>query len=83
MQHQEPITSAPVDEAPNWAAEVGALLMQAATMCVEHGLEVDMFIQGAWTAYVDARPGMREYIEEMTIRKQLQELRDTGQLGEA
>lgn len=66
-----------------WQTEVGDLLAQAATLCVEHGLDVDTFLTGAWSAYVEARPGLREYLEELQIRNQLEELRKAGRLGEA
>ncbi|MBL9014718.1 MAG: hypothetical protein JNL83_11110, partial [Myxococcales bacterium] len=46
-----------------WHAEVGDLLAQAASLCVEHGLDVESFMRGAWSAYVESRPGMKEYLE--------------------
>jgi hypothetical protein len=66
-----------------WASEVGDLLAQAAIMCVEHGLDVDAFMKGAWSAYVEARPGLRDYLEELQLRQQLEELRKLGRMGEA
>ena len=66
-----------------WPAEVADLLAQAALLCVEHGLDVDTFMKGAWSAYVEARPGLREYIEEMQLRNQLDEIRKLGRMGEA
>ncbi len=76
--------SSPVDDLSKpWHAEVGDLLAQAAILCVEHGLDVDTFLKGAWSAYVESRPGMREYIEEMQLRSQLEELRKLGRMGEA
>ncbi|HVK88960.1 MAG TPA: hypothetical protein VM513_32795 [Kofleriaceae bacterium] len=66
-----------------WDAEVGGLLAAAAELCVEHGLDVDTFMKGAWNAYVEARPGMRDYLEEMQLRNQLDELRKLGRMGEA
>lgn len=66
-----------------WQTEVGDLLTQAASLCVEHGLDVDTFLTGAWSAYVEARPGLREYLEELQIRNQLEELRKQGRLGAA
>jgi hypothetical protein len=72
------------DEHPKpWHAEVGELLAQAATLCVEHGLDVDAFMKGAWSAYVEARPGLRDYLEEMQLRSQLDEIRKAGRMGEA
>lgn len=66
-----------------WHAEVGDLLAQAASLCVEHGLDVESFMRGAWSAYVESRPGMKEYLEEMQLRQQLEELRKGGRMGEA
>lgn len=68
---------------PPWQAEVGTLLTQAAALCVEHGVDVDSFMRGAWSAYVEARPGMRDYLEEMQLRDQLEEIRKLGRMAEA
>jgi hypothetical protein len=66
-----------------WHAEVSLLLSQAATLCVEHGVDVDAYMSGAWAAYVEARPGMRDQLEEMKLRDQLDELRKLGRMGSA
>jgi hypothetical protein len=66
-----------------WQAEVGQLLQRAAALCSEHGVEVDAYMSGAWSAYVEARPGLREQLEEAQLREQLEELRKLGRLGEA
>lgn len=66
-----------------WHSEVGDLLAQAAILCVEHGLDVDTFMKGAWSAYVEARPGLREHLEELQLREQLDEMRKIGRVGEA
>jgi len=80
----EPIET--IDE-PNetmpWHAEVGQFLTHAAELCVEHGVDLDAFMRGAWSAYVEARPGMREQLEEMQLRDQLEEIRKSGGMGEA
>ena len=73
----------PSEEIKQWHSEVGDLLAQAAILCVAHGLDVDTFMKGAWSAYVEARPGLKDYIEEMQLRNQLDELRKLGRLGEA
>ena len=81
-----PAATAPqVPEPPTkpWHAEVGDLLAQAALLCVEHGLDVDTFMKGAWSAYIEARPGLRDYLEEMQLRNQLDEIRKAGRMGEA
>ena len=66
-----------------WPAEVADLLNRAAELCIEHGMDVDAFMRDAWSAYVDTRPGMREYLEEMQLRNQLDELRKAGRIADA
>lgn len=81
----ETTESEPID-APRllpWQAEVGRLLTAAAALCVQEGVDVDNFMKGAWSAYVEARPGMRDYLEEMQLRDQLEEIRKLGRMGEA
>ena len=75
----------PVGKLPSkpWHVEIGDLLAQAALLCVEHGLDVDVFMKNAWSAYVEARPGLREYLEELQLRNQLEELREAGLMGKA
>ena len=73
----------PTEDLKPWHAEVGDLLAQAAILCVAHGLDVDTFMKGAWSAYVEARPGLKDYIEEMQLRNQLDEIRKLGRMGEA
>ncbi|HEU4731034.1 MAG TPA: hypothetical protein VFT22_24235 [Kofleriaceae bacterium] len=66
-----------------WHAVVSQLLSQAATLCIEHGVDVDAYMSGAWAAYVEARPGLRDQLEEMQLRDQLEELRRLGRLASA
>ncbi len=66
-----------------WSAQVGELMAQAAALCVQHGIDVDSFMKGAWSAYVEARPGLREHLEEMQLRDQLEDLRKLGRVGAA
>jgi len=70
-------------EVQPWHSEVGDLLAQAAILCVAHGLDVDTFMKGAWSAYVEARPGLKDYIEEMKLRNQLDDIRKNGRMAEA
>jgi hypothetical protein len=76
--------SEPID-APRqpWQAEVSRLLTRAAALCVAEGVEVENFMKGAWSAYIEARPGMRDYLEEIQLRDQLEEIRKAGRMGEA
>lgn len=83
--HNTKPTTYPESTEPSkpWHAEVGDLLAQAAILCVQHGLDVDTFMKGAWSAYVEARPGLRDYLEELQLRNQLDEIRKLGRMGEA
>ena len=76
--------SEPID-APGvpWQVEIRRLLSQAAALCVEQGVDLDSFMKGAWSAYLEARPGMRDYLEEIQLRDQLDEIRKLGRMGEA
>jgi hypothetical protein len=73
----------PTTPAKNWELEVGQLLARAAELCVDHDIDIDAFVRGAWSAYLEARPGLREYLEEMQLRNQLEELRRTGRMAQA
>ncbi|MDB4956885.1 MAG: hypothetical protein JWO36_4454 [Myxococcales bacterium] len=66
-----------------WPVALAELLTRAAAMCVEHDIDVDAFMRSAWSAYLEARPGMREYLEEMQLRNQLDEYRKSGRMGKA
>ena len=66
-----------------WKSEVKELLARAAQLCAEHGVEMDPFLRRATAAYLDARPGMREYLEEEQLKAQLEELRENGRIGQA
>jgi hypothetical protein len=80
----EPIAEATVTlTEEHWNIAVSVLLSQAASLCVQHGVEVEAFMNGAWSAYVEARPGMRDQLEEAHLRGQLDELRKLGRIGAA
>jgi len=81
----QPTTSTESSEATSrrWDFEVSQLLTQAAALCIEHGIEIDAYLSGAWAAYVDARPGMRHYLEERQLRDHLDELRKLGRMAQA
>lgn len=64
-------------------AEISQLLARAAILCVEQDIEVDTFMRGAWSAYVEARPGMRERLEELQLTRHLAYMRHQGRLGAA
>ena len=64
-----------------WMVEVSELLSRAAELCVEHEVEVDPFVRGAYSAYLDARPGMKEHLEELHLKQQLEEMRKHGRIA--
>lgn len=68
---------------PPWQFAVNLLLSQAAALCVANGVDLDTWMSGAWSIYVEARPGMRDQLEEMHLRGQLDELRRLGRLASA
>ena len=67
----------------NWQQELSEVLGRAAALGAEHDVDLDAFMRGAWQAYVDARPGMREHLEEAALRGQLELLRQSGRIGQA
>jgi hypothetical protein len=79
----ETLETEPIEPPRSWQTELGRLLTKAAALCVEHGVDLDSFMKNAWSAYVEARPGMRDYLEEMQLRDQLEEIRQAGRMGQA
>jgi hypothetical protein len=67
----------------SWQSDVGKLLARAAQVAVENGVDMEAFMKGAASSYFDARPGMREYLEEMQLRETLQQMRDDGRIATA
>jgi hypothetical protein len=57
-----------------------ALLEQAAR---DFEGDMDSFLRSAWFAYLQARPGMREYLEELQLLQQLERMREAGQIAQA
>lgn len=74
-KQENPVTNTKLETAtPSWED----LLEQAAARC---DVDPDSFVRGAWAAYLDARPGMREHLEDLQLRQQLDELRRDGRIG--
>jgi hypothetical protein len=67
----------------SWKSEVSELLARAARLCVEHDVEMEPFMRSATAAYFDARPGLREWLEEQQLAATLDEMRKAGRLGSA
>jgi len=55
--------------------EVTQLLRRAAELAAARGVESELFMQAAWSACLDARPGLREQIADKELRSQLRKLR--------
>ena len=71
--HDKPIADPP-------ASDLGELLARAATLAVEQGGDLDDFMKAAWSAFVDARPGLREHIEALRLIAELDALRQNGRI---
>jgi hypothetical protein len=66
-----------------WQVEVSELLARAAELCAAQEVDLDSFVRGACSAYLEARPGMREHLAEMQLRLQLDEMRKLGRIATA
>ena len=58
--------------------EMKNLLRKAAALAVENGVSIDTFADAAWQAILDAKPGLREELEERALVARLGELRQRG-----
>lgn len=77
----------PVGDAEAWEGEIpqdtAELLRRAAAQAAAAGIDSDDFMQAAWAACLDARPGLREELEDKELRSQLKKLRKRGLIGRA
>ena len=71
------------NENKSWQSEVSELLARAAELCVEHDVDMDPFVRGAYSAYLEARPGLREHLEEQQLKATLEEMRKGGRMARA
>lgn len=81
-----PITESPnVPEVPDtgWLQELADALDRAAQLAAANGVEGDMFKRAAWEAYLNARPGLRQALEDKQLKAQLRKLRKRGLVGQA
>jgi hypothetical protein len=74
-------TEPPADRAS--AREAVQLLRRAAQLAAEHGMESERFMEAAWDACLDARPGLRSKLEDRELRAQLKKLRKRGLVASA
>lgn len=59
------------------------LIAKAAALSVERGDDLDAWMRSVWNAYMEARPGYKEFLEEQQLKSQLEELRQAGKLASA
>ncbi len=60
---------------------VRTLLAAAAVASLGDDVALDEFMRAAWLAYTEARPGLRDALEERAMRAQFDDLRARGQLA--
>ena len=70
-------------ETKPWLEEVSELLARAAELCVEHEVDIDPFVRGAYSAYLEANPDVREELADLELARQLAEMRKQGRLPTA
>ena len=63
--------------------ELEDLLQSAAELSARADLPSEDFMAAAWSAYLTARPGLREELEEKELRNQLKKLRKQGLVASA
>jgi hypothetical protein len=75
--------AAPSGDASAVAAHIRELLAEAASLAADSGVALDVYMGAAWQSFMDARPGLREQLEEMQLAAELDRLRRTGHIGQA
>jgi hypothetical protein len=63
--------------------EMKNLLRKAAALAVARGMSVEAFADAAWQAILEAKPGLREELENRALTAQLGELRERGLVCQA
>lgn len=80
---QEPSLGDAASEPVSPTTELSALLSHAGKVAATMDIELEAWMQAAWSAYVDARPGLREHLEEMQMMAQITAMRQRGRVGQA
>ncbi|MEO8703366.1 MAG: hypothetical protein ABI867_25185, partial [Kofleriaceae bacterium] len=73
-------TNPPVTVSPQ---ELDTLLARAAELASANDVDLDEFVKAAWSAFVDARPGLRQQLEDKQLKTELRKLRKRGLVGSA
>lgn len=68
-------------EASEAVNRLRAALTESAAAAVAAGLELETWMQAAWGAYMEQRPGLRAHLEEVQLTGQLDELRRQGKMA--
>jgi hypothetical protein len=63
--------------------ELEDLLQHAAELSARADVPSEVFMAAAWNAYLTARPGLREELEERELKSQLKKLRKQGLVASA
>ncbi len=66
---------------PNQTTELETLLARAAELAAKDEIDSADFMSAAWSAILDAHPGMREELADKELRSQLKKLRKQGMIG--
>lgn len=82
--HEEPaIRQETPEPSTHPVLELREHLLKAATQAAELNVDLDAFMRGAWQAYMEARPGLREHLEDLELVARIEELRKAGKIGAA
>lgn len=80
----------PADEQPRGdhrdlekLAKIEKLLLRAAELAAEEDFDTEVFMNAAWEACLESRPGLREQLADKELRSQLRKLRKKGLVGQA
>jgi len=76
----------PADEQPMGTRaidKIEKLLTRAAELAAEQGIETEVFMDAAWEACLESRPGLREKLVDKELKAQLRKLRKRGLVGQA
>jgi hypothetical protein len=58
-------------------------LAHAAAAAARDGIELETFMDAAWSAFVDARPGLRDILDQLQVVAHLERMRQEGKLGQS
>jgi hypothetical protein len=84
IEHQDaPEALEPAGKTRGPAMELRRLLLEAAAQAAELDIDLDTFMKSAWQAYMEARPGLREHLEDLQLVAQIEALRGAGRIAKA